>query len=108
MEKRGEERTKEVRRGGGGFCDGKLLTQEVHERGLAASVGSNHNDPRAHVNADVQVLQPEVVAARILEVDIVQLHSKRQRNRGKPVSVVLSGAHQAEQQHVQKQELRSR
>ena len=47
--------------------------QKVHQGGLPRTVGPHNRDAAAHIDADVQLFQAEILAAWVLEVHVVQL-----------------------------------
>lgn len=57
--------------------EGGDITQQIHEGSLPSSVWPNDDNARPHVNADVKVLEAKVITARVLEVNVGQLHPAR-------------------------------
>lgn len=52
---------------------GCLACQQVHQCSLPSAIGANNGHSAAHVNANVEVLQAEVITAGVLEICVDEL-----------------------------------
>ena len=50
--------------------------QQVHEGGFASAIGPHNGHAAAHVNADIQVLEAKIIAARVFEVGVKELQQR--------------------------------
>mmetsp|Transcript_15883 Transcript_15883/g.66970 ORF Transcript_15883/g.66970 Transcript_15883/m.66970 type:complete len:373 (+) Transcript_15883:717-1835(+) len=61
----------------------QVAREQVHERGLARAVGTDDAHSGAHVDAEVEVVQPEALQVGVLEVAVRERDERRRQLRGR-------------------------